>query len=197
MGSLLAQNNKGRKEQAIFYLSKNLTEVDMRYTPVERLCLALYFTACKLRHYMLPCHIHIIAKIDVIKYGVPEIIVTDRELSFISKEVEEFANSPEKWHEKLGDTLWAYRYSKRAATGTTPYALTFEQDVVLPMEINVSSIRIQHQFRLHSKEYIKAMCQEVEDLDVARIEALDKIQEGKRVVARAYNKKVKLKNFKK
>ncbi|XP_050135655.1 uncharacterized protein LOC126611393 [Malus sylvestris] len=106
------------------------------------------------------------------------------------------AGSPEKRHEKLGDTLWAYRTSKRARTGTTPYALTFGQDVVLPMEINVSSIRIQNQFGLHSEEYIQVMCQGVEDLDVARIKALNKIQEGKRVVARAYNKKVKLKTFK-
>ncbi|KAM3003662.1 hypothetical protein FF2_033999 [Malus domestica] len=40
------------------------------------------------------------------------------------------------------------------------------------------------------------MCQGVEDLDIARIEALNKIQQRKEVVARAYNKKVKLKNFK-
>ncbi|KAM1169160.1 hypothetical protein ACFX19_031518 [Malus domestica] len=68
MGSLLAQNNEGGKEQTIYYLSRILTEVETRYTQVERLCLALYFTACKLRHYMLPCHIQIIAKTDVIKY---------------------------------------------------------------------------------------------------------------------------------
>ncbi|CAN6543126.1 unnamed protein product [Malus baccata var. baccata] len=42
-----------------------------------------------------------------------------------------------------------------------------------------------------------AMCQGVEDLEIARIEALDKSQEGKRAVVRAYNKKVKLKTFKK
>ena len=74
--------------------------------------------------------------------------------------------------------------------------LTFGQDDVLHVEINVNSIRIQNQFGLHSEEYIQAMCQGIEDLDVAQIEALDKIQEGKRAVARAYNKKVKLKNFK-
>ncbi|KAM1196539.1 hypothetical protein ACFX2J_022893 [Malus domestica] len=90
-------------------------------------------------------------------------------------------DSPEKWHEKLGNTLWAYRTSKRAGTGTTPYALTF---------------RIQNQFGLHSEEYIEAMCQGIEDLDVARIEALNQIQDGKRAVARAYNKKVKIKSFK-
>ncbi|CAN6695758.1 unnamed protein product [Malus baccata var. baccata] len=454
--SLLAQNNEGGKEQAVYYLSRSLTEVETRYSPVERLCLALYFTASKLRHYMLPCHVHIIAKTDVIKYmlskpmltgrigkwilalsefsfhlevtsvwippredisgkeewgqqeirrvtglwithwklyfdgsytqkaseagiviinpqgihhyysflldyqgntnnraeyealiigleilmdlgavevevfgdselvinqlngefkcrhitmagyylattqllsfwdfdisvshvprgsnlaanemaqlasgvpiqerkyrvdteiqrrnlpsilergfsldimvletevkdwrfGVPETIVTDRGPSFISKEVEEFANkykikmiqsspyypqsngqaessnkilvniikrmvmdSPEKWHEKLGNTLWAYRTSKRAGTGTTPYALTFRQDVVIPMEINVSFVRIQNQFGLHNEEYVEAMCQGIEDLDVARIEALNQIQEGKKVVARVITKR--------
>ncbi|CAN6580572.1 unnamed protein product [Malus baccata var. baccata] len=104
--------------------------------------------------------------------------------------------SPEKWHEKLGNTLWAYRTSKRAGTWTTLYALTFGQDAVLPMEINVSSVRIQNQFGLHSEKYIEAMCQGIEDLDVARIEALNQIQEGKKAVARAYNKKVKAKSFK-
>ncbi|XP_070668843.1 uncharacterized protein [Malus domestica] len=105
-------------------------------------------------------------------------------------------DSSEKWHEKLGNTLWAYRTSKRAGTGTTPYALTFGQDAVLPMEINVSSVRIQNQFGLHIEEYIEAMCQGIEDLDVARIEALNQIQEGKRAVARAYNKRVKEKSYK-
>ncbi|KAM1800754.1 hypothetical protein ACFX11_032434 [Malus domestica] len=105
-------------------------------------------------------------------------------------------DSPEKWHENLGNTLWAYRTSKRAGTGTTPYTLTFGQDAVLPVEINVSSVRIQNQFGLHSEEYIEAMCQGIEDLDAARIEALNHIQEEKRVVARAYNKKVRMKSFK-
>ncbi|XP_068331637.1 uncharacterized protein [Pyrus communis] len=102
----------------------------------------------------------------------------------------------EKWHKKLGNTLWAYSTSKRATTGTTPHALTFRQDVVISMEINVSSVRIQNQFGLHSQEYLQAMCQGIEDLDIARIKALDKIEEGNKAVARAYNKKVKLKNFK-
>ncbi|CAN6711337.1 unnamed protein product [Malus baccata var. baccata] len=134
------------------------------------------------------------------RYGVPETIsngqaeASNKILVNIIKRM--VIDSPEKWHEMLGNTLWAYRTSKRAGTGTTPYALTFGQDAVLPMEINVSSVRIQNQFGLHSAEYIEAMCQGIEDLDAARIEALNQIQEGKIVVARAYNKKVKVKSFK-
>ncbi|CAN6697737.1 unnamed protein product [Malus baccata var. baccata] len=77
IGSLLAQNNEGGKEQAVYHLS-SLTEVETRYSPVEKLCLALYFTANKLRHYMLPCHVHIIAKIDVIKYMLSKLMLTGR-----------------------------------------------------------------------------------------------------------------------
>ncbi|XP_068329736.1 uncharacterized protein [Pyrus communis] len=93
------------------------------------------------------------------------------------------ADSLERSHEKLRDTLWVYRTSKKAGIGTTLYALTFGQDDVLPMEINVSFVRLQNQFGLYNEEYIQAICQGVEDLDVARIEALNKIQEGKKAVA--------------
>ncbi|KAM2557547.1 hypothetical protein TB2_014658 [Malus domestica] len=78
IGSLLAQNNEGGKEQAVYYLSRILTEVETRYSPIERLCFALYFTANKLRHYMLPCHVHIIAKTDVIKYMLSKPMLTGR-----------------------------------------------------------------------------------------------------------------------
>ncbi|KAL6189508.1 hypothetical protein ACLB2K_040896 [Fragaria x ananassa] len=55
--NLLAQddtNQEGRNiERAIYYLSRTLLDVETRYSPIERLCLALYFAGCKLWHYML------------------------------------------------------------------------------------------------------------------------------------------------
>ncbi|KAM2288393.1 hypothetical protein ACFXTI_029274 [Malus domestica] len=78
IGSLLAQNNESGKKQAVYYLSRILTEVEIRYSPVERLCLALYFTTNKLRHYMLLCHVHIIAKTDVIKYMLSKPMLTGK-----------------------------------------------------------------------------------------------------------------------
>ncbi|KAM1405500.1 hypothetical protein ACFX2F_000328 [Malus domestica] len=53
IGSLLAQNNEGGKEQAVYYLSRILTEVETRYSPIERLCLALYFTARRIGKWIL------------------------------------------------------------------------------------------------------------------------------------------------
>lgn len=68
VGSLLAQDNEEGKEQALFYLSQILQDVETHYSAIEKLCLALYFTAVKLQHYMLPFIVHIIAKTNLIKY---------------------------------------------------------------------------------------------------------------------------------
>ncbi|XP_050368898.1 uncharacterized protein LOC126786994 [Argentina anserina] len=51
--------------------------------------------------------------------------------------------NPRSWHTELDHTLWAYRTSKRTLTGTTPYALMYGHDAVLPMEINVQSLRVR------------------------------------------------------
>ncbi|KAI5335314.1 hypothetical protein L3X38_025447 [Prunus dulcis] len=66
-GSPLVQDNKERKGQAVYYLSRTLTEVERKYSAIERPCLALYFTAIKLRHYMVPFTIYIIARTVLIK----------------------------------------------------------------------------------------------------------------------------------
>ena len=52
IGCLLAQNNAEGHEQAVYYLSKVLNSIEIRYTPIEKLCLALYFACTKLRHYL-------------------------------------------------------------------------------------------------------------------------------------------------
>ncbi|KAI5334573.1 hypothetical protein L3X38_024706 [Prunus dulcis] len=68
IGSLLVQDNKEGKEHAVYYLRRALTEIERKYSAIERLYLALYFTVVKLKHYMLPFTIYIIAKTDLIKY---------------------------------------------------------------------------------------------------------------------------------
>ncbi|KAM1084622.1 hypothetical protein ACFX19_023303 [Malus domestica] len=53
IGSLLAQNNEGGNEQTVYYLSRILTEVETRYFPIAKLCLALYFTARRIGKWIL------------------------------------------------------------------------------------------------------------------------------------------------
>lgn len=57
-----------REGVGYYYLSRTLIEVERRYSTIDRLCLALFFATVKLRQYMLPFTIYIIAKTDLIKY---------------------------------------------------------------------------------------------------------------------------------
>ena len=52
----------------IYFVSRRLLDAEIRYSPVERLCLCLYFSCTKLRHYLLLVDCVIVSKDDVIKY---------------------------------------------------------------------------------------------------------------------------------
>ena len=78
IGSMLAQTNDRNMEQAVYYLSRVLTNVEHRYMPIKKLCLALYFSCIKLICYMLPVTVEIMCKIDVIKYMLSRPIITSK-----------------------------------------------------------------------------------------------------------------------
>ncbi|KAM2527304.1 hypothetical protein TB1_024576 [Malus domestica] len=61
IGYLLAQDNNTRREYAIFYLSWNLNSAEINYSAIEKICLALFFAASKLKHYMFPSVTQVIA----------------------------------------------------------------------------------------------------------------------------------------
>jgi hypothetical protein len=56
------------KERVIFYLSRKLLDLETRYSPIEKLCLCLYFSCSKLRHYLLCSEYAVVSKHDVIKH---------------------------------------------------------------------------------------------------------------------------------
>ena len=46
------------------------------------------------------------------------------------------------WSEKLPFALWAYHTSFRTSTGATPYSLVYGMEAVLPVEIEMGSLRV-------------------------------------------------------
>ena len=54
MGCMLGKHDKsGKREQAIYYLSKKFTACEMNYSLLERTCCALVWAAHHLRQYTL------------------------------------------------------------------------------------------------------------------------------------------------
>ncbi|KAL0445112.1 UNVERIFIED_CONTAM: hypothetical protein Slati_2233900 [Sesamum latifolium] len=52
------------------------------------------------------------------------------------------AKSKRDWHERIGEALWAYRTTVRMPTQSTPYALVYGVEAVLPLEQQIPSLRI-------------------------------------------------------
>ncbi|RDX81507.1 rnhA, partial [Mucuna pruriens] len=68
MGCALGQQDAtGRKEQAIYYLSKKFTECEARYSALEQTCYTIW-AAKRLRPYMLSHTTWLVAKNDLVKY---------------------------------------------------------------------------------------------------------------------------------
>jgi hypothetical protein len=69
MGCVLGQHDEtGRKERAIYYLSKKFIECESRYTVIEKLCCELVWVTKRLRHYMLYHTTLLISKVDPLRY---------------------------------------------------------------------------------------------------------------------------------
>ncbi|KAL4022918.1 hypothetical protein IC575_016664 [Cucumis melo] len=76
LGALLAQEQEKGKERALYYLSKTLVGAEVNYSPIEKMCLALFFAIDKLRHYMQAFTVHLVAKADPIKYVLSRPIIS-------------------------------------------------------------------------------------------------------------------------
>ncbi|KAA0062740.1 uncharacterized protein E5676_scaffold523G00210 [Cucumis melo var. makuwa] len=67
---LKAQEEKKGNERALYYLSRTLVGAKVNYSPIEKMCLALFFAIDKLRHYMQAFTVHLVANVDPIKYAI-------------------------------------------------------------------------------------------------------------------------------
>jgi len=77
IGSALIQEFEG-KERVIYYLSRRLIDAETRYSAIEKLCLCLYFSCIKLRHYLLLAECTVICKDDVVRYMLSMPIMSGR-----------------------------------------------------------------------------------------------------------------------
>ncbi len=63
-------------EQVVYYFSQNLTYTKTRYSPIEKLYLALYFSSMKLRHYVIGLRVNVVSQTDLMKYMLSNPLIT-------------------------------------------------------------------------------------------------------------------------
>ena len=60
----------------------------------------------------------------------------------IKKIIQKMTVTYKDWHEMLPFALHGYRTTTRTSTGATPFSLVYGMEVVLPMEVQIHSLRI-------------------------------------------------------
>lgn len=61
-------------------------------------------------------------------------------------------DSSQHWHEKLPFALLGYRTTTRTSTGAIPYFLVYGNEVVIPNEVEIPSLRIIQEADLSNAE---------------------------------------------
>ena len=69
MGEVLGKHDEsGRKERAIYYLSKKFNDCEAKYNTKEKVYLSLVWAAQRLRHYMMAYPVMLLCRHDPMKY---------------------------------------------------------------------------------------------------------------------------------
>ena len=95
----------------------------------------------------------------------------------------------------MEEALWEYRTTHCTPTQATPFFLIFGTEVVLQLERQISSLRLDIQEELAKEQNTCLHLQELEALDEKRLEAQQSLECYQARLSRAFNKKVRLRSF--
>ena len=76
------------------------------------------------------------------------------------------------WPSKLPFALWGYKTSIRTSTGAMPYALVYGIESVLPIELEVPSLRVLNESQISEAEWLADRYGELSLLNEKRLQAL-------------------------
>ncbi|XP_070013725.1 uncharacterized protein [Nicotiana sylvestris] len=100
-----------------------------------------------------------------------------------------------QWHEKLPFALLGYHTTVRMSTGATPYLLVYGTEAVIPAEVEIPSLRIIQEAKLSDAEWVRSHYEQLALIDEKRMNAVCHGQLYQNRMSRAFNKRVKPRQF--
>ena len=70
----------------------------------------------------------------------------------IKKIIKKTIDTYKDWHEKLQFALQAYRAAVRTSIGATPFSLVYGMEAVLPIKVEISSLKVLMETKLDEAE---------------------------------------------
>ncbi|XP_070005771.1 uncharacterized protein [Nicotiana sylvestris] len=113
----------------------------------------------------------------------------------IKKILRKMIQSSRQWHEKLPFALLGYRTTVRTSFGATPYLLVYGTKAVVPIEVEIPSLRIIVEVEIEDNEWVKTHLEQLTLIDEKRMGAVCHGQSYQKIMTCAYNKKVWPRNF--
>ena len=97
------------------------------------------------------------------------------------------------WPKELPSILWAYRTTARTPTGETPFRLTYGNEAVIPIEIRLTSYRVDNHDEARNDEVIHLQLDLVDEIRVIVEQRLARYQDR---MEKHYNSRVRHRDFK-
>ena len=91
--------------------------------------------------------------------------------------------------EYLLEVLWAYRTTHKSTTQETLFALALGTEVVAPVEVGLESPRVKF---VNTKRNEETLIFDLDLLEEKREQALKRVEDYQRKIARCYDRKVRL-----
>ena len=99
------------------------------------------------------------------------------------------------WHEMLPFALHGYHTSAQTSTGATPYSLVYGMEAVLPIEVQMPSLRIMKDVGLSEDDWIQNRLDQLNLIDEKRLTAICHGQTYQKRMTKAFNKKVRCQEY--
>ncbi|XP_040964537.1 uncharacterized protein [Gossypium hirsutum] len=99
------------------------------------------------------------------------------------------------WHKKLSFALLAYRTSIRTSTAATPFSLVYRIEVVLPIEVEIPSLRVLAELKLDEAEWVQSRYNQLNLIKGKRLRVIQHGHMYQNRMMRAYNKRVRPREF--
>nr|XP_009758645.1 PREDICTED: uncharacterized protein LOC104211305 [Nicotiana sylvestris] len=98
----------------------------------------------------------------ICRFGIPKTIITDNAANMNSHLMREGSR---QWHEKLPFAILGYHTTIRTSVGATPYLLVYGTEGVIPVEVEILSLRITVEAEIEDDEWVKTRLEQLTMID--------------------------------
>jgi hypothetical protein len=87
----------------------------------------------------------------------------------IKKMMQKMVLTYKDWHEMLSFALHAYHTTIKMFTGATPYFLVYGMEAVIPLEVEISSLKVLMESELEEADWVKMRYEQLNLINEKRL----------------------------